>query len=513
LDLLSSFFLILIVLMSGGIAVLADDLGRRLGKKRLHFKGIRPKRVAQIGTFLAGVIVSLLTIIIVSIGSSGVRQWIIAGSKALALRDQALKDKDKAVGEFQGVSAQLKETRTSYDELLKTKSVVVKDLDAKKAEIAAKTQEIARQKAELTGLTGQIALLTPKIKTLQARADAADQKVAGLDKRLALGKTQLAAVQAQLAEVQPRLKRASQELEDIKTQNLELFQQNSELEKQRANLTKSNADLEAQKNVLITARDAAQDELKTARIDLEDTQRTLMATQGQLLRTQDDLHEAEKAYQGWKNIASNSRVAPMIYQRGQEVTRLSVPSGISFQSADSQVLSLLRSARISALKLGAMPNGNVPEAGIFGHDKSPDEIKKDLVSKIAGAPEPTVLVAYSMLNAFKGEPVALDVVAYPNPLVYKRGDVVTESVIDGRKDAATIYHQVAGLGQQVRDQAKKDKMIPRTGTDELYGAVSSEDVLKLVGDVKATDRTVRVRAVANDDIRAGDPLKLSFIIR
>jgi len=513
LDLLSSFFLILIVLMSGGIAVLADDLGRRLGKKRLHFKGIRPKRVAQIGTFLAGVIVSLLTIVIVSAASSGVRRWLSEGSRAIQDRDRALHElataqtaRDKALSEARTAAGEVSQALTRNNSLRSANG----SLDR---EVKAKTKEIAQQKAELTRLNGQIAQLTPKIRTLQARVDTADSKVVDLDKRLALGKKRLAGVQTQLAEVQARLNTATQETNEIQKQNLDLFQQNSELEKQRASLTKSNSDLESQKNALIVARDAAQEELKSAREDLQETQADLVTTQNELSRTQDELQSAEKAYMGWKNIASSARVAPMIYRMGQEVTRLSIPAGISYQSADNQVLSLLRSSRIAALNSGAKPNGNVPEAGFFGHDKSPDEIKRDLISKIAGSAEPMVIVAYSRINAFKGEPVALDVAAYPNPLVYKGGDVVAETRIDGRKDVTTIYHLIAGLGEQVREKAKKDKMIPRTGNDELYGAVSSDDVVRLVGEVKASDRPVQVRAIANDNIHAGDPLKLSFIIR
>lgn len=503
----------MIVLMSGGIAVLADDLGRRLGKKRLHFRGIRPKRVAQIGTFTAGVVVSLVTIIIVSAASSGVRRWLAEGHRALQERDAAVRERNAAEASRDKTLRDLKAANELVAQAGRRSQELTSKNTALDRDVQAKAEKISRQQGELARLNTQIAHLTPRIAILQSRVKSADARVATLDGRLAERQKHLTAVENELEGVTAQLKSARNEGNEIKSDNLHLYAENGRLQKERDALQKDSEALKTEQAILIKARDSAQKELEDAKSDLAETQASLTNVEAQLAQSQSELRTTQQGVAAWKSIATVVRSAPMMYSMGQEVSRLAVPSGLSFQDADNVVGSLLRSARVAALKSGAKPNGNVPEAGLFGHDAPEQEVQRGIVSKIAGAQTPMVLVAYSMINAFKGEPVALEVVAYQNPLVYKRGDIVAETRIDGRKDPTTIFHQITDLGEQVRDKAKKDRMIPRLGSDELYGAVSSENVLKLVGDVKATERPVRVRAVAEENIRAGDPLRLSFIIR
>lgn len=505
--------------MSGGIAVLADDLGRRLGKKRLHFRGIRPKRVAQIGTFLAGIIVSLMTIAIVSVASSGVRKWLLEGAHAIEDRNQAIRDRDqvradlqKALGDVQSAAERAKQAKTRNDQLTSKNT----ELDAA---VREKSSQIDRQTGELARLNGEIARLNPRIAELQARVSSADAKVSASDRKLADRQKRLASVQTRLTNVETLLDKATEQKKDVDDRNLELYAENSELVKTRESLTKDKSELQDQLKTLNEARDQAQGDLLKAKRDLSQAQENLSNLTRQLAVTQSMLTGVGVSLDRYKDITQTARIAPLIYHRGEEVARIPIGEGLSVKSAEAALVSLLRSSRLAALKEGAKPGDHVPEAGIFDHydnDGQPiraEDITRSIINRIAGSSEPLVLVAYSTINTFKGEPVSLEVIWYPNPLIYRRGDVVAEIRIDGRKDPSTIFHQLNDLGTQVRDKAKKDKMVARVGSDELYGEVSSEDILKLVGDVKASDRSVRVRAVADADIRAGDPLRLSFIIR
>jgi len=117
------------------------------------------------------------------------------------------------------------------------------------------------------------------------------------------------------------------------------------------------------------------------------------------------------------------------------------------------------------------------------------------------------------LNAFRGEPVSLEIEALPNPLIYRRNAIIAELPVDGRKDPGAILKGLYNLGPQVQKRARQDNMIPRIGADEMYGSISPEDVFKLVTKVKASDRQVSVRAIADGDTRAGDPLRLKFQVR
>ena len=57
-----SWPLALLVLLGGIVAYLGDTIGRTIGKKRLKFWRLRPKHTAALGTFLAGMTGTALTI-------------------------------------------------------------------------------------------------------------------------------------------------------------------------------------------------------------------------------------------------------------------------------------------------------------------------------------------------------------------------------------------------------------------------------------------------------------------
>jgi hypothetical protein len=210
----------------------------------------------------------------------------------------------------------------------------------------------------------------------------------------------------------------------------------------------------------------------------------------------------------------------MIFRAGAEVARLSVDPGLSFDRAEAALTSLIREARVVAKERGARPNGPYPEAGIFQHsDKvterpiSSDELNREVISKVAGSPEPVVMIATSSLNAFQGEPVSLEVTVLPNPLIYKANYIVSDVRIDGKKDSLTILNQINVLGMKLRARAQQDHMIPRVGAEELFGQLVPADVLQLVDLVKSSDRLVVLRAITDRDTRAADPLQLRFAIR
>jgi hypothetical protein len=216
-----------------------------------------------------------------------------------------------------------------------------------------------------------------------------------------------------------------------------------------------------------------------------------------------------------------SRVAPLTFRIQEEVARTSVDEGMSQANAEAAMNRLLRAARLAAIERGARPNDEYPEASIVERRDpetkeviSGEELQRQIVRQIVGSRQPLVMVAYSSLNAFKGEPVSLDVVVYPNPLVYRHNQLVAESRIDGRRDDGEIYRQVADfVGTKLREQVRQDKMIPRAGTEDSLVDVPPATVAKLAYDIKAAERPVRLLALATVDTRAGGPLKLTFQTR
>jgi len=501
-DLLPLGFLILIVVMSGGIAVLADDLGRRLGKKRLHVKGLRPKRVAQIGTALAGVLVSLGTIAVVAIASSGVRQWIREGSAAIR--------------QVSVVRKELAENERQRDVLLKQNRQLEQQIRQGTGQLSLLRTQIGQLKPQIALLHRQMGEARKRIASLNQERNRAKQELAADQEQLRSLTTQLSTVRVALQIAKESERKAIQSKNAAVAEKATTDQQNQELLMQQEKLSQQVEELKADQKRVEAARDKAQSDVAEAKARLSSTQVDLAKAQNDLEQANRDLAAAEMNGQFYKGISLLSRSAPIMYRSGEEVVRMAVEPGSSLEKAHLAVTSLVRAARNAAREAGAKSNGQYPEAGIFWHRDdvtqrtiSPEEYESEVAMSIARASQPMVLVASSTLNAFKGEPVSLEVTLLPNPLVYHRNDIIAEKQIDGRKDPTSIFKEISDLRTRVRARAVQDRMLPKAGSDVPNGA----EIWTLVSQVKASDRQVRVRALAEDDTRAGDPLRLRFAVR
>jgi uncharacterized protein (DUF3084 family) len=513
LDFLPIAFLILFVILGGIIAVVADNVGRTLGKKRLRVGRLRPKHTAMLGTFIVGALISIFTIMLVTIVSSDVRQWILEGRRAVQQRDAALQD-------LRRIEGQLKAQEQVYGKLDK--------------DYRAKVSEVQKQAKKLAALQKQIGELTPQITKLQGSVNSANLKIARLDLERARTQRELAAKQSLLAKAQQSLKiveqqrilqerlakAAAQDKQVTDRRNQELTHTNEELEKSIGSLKNDIGRLQTDKTDLESAREKAQQELNLAQTDLQNYRAQLATAQNELSSVTQQYQQIQAAAQFLAGSSSQARFQPVAFQIGEEVFRQSTEGGLSVNKAEDALTGLLRSARVAAIARGAKASDQTPEAMLTPQadpdtkERIPPEIvARQIVQKIAASKDPLVMVAYASMNAFRGEPVFLDVSVLPDPMVYARGQVIATAQIDGNKGEELILKQLEDLlGVRVRERAQSDHMIARMGSDQ-FGEVSPVEIYKLMSQVKAAGRQVRVQAVAAADTRAGDPLKLEFRVR
>ncbi len=519
-DFVTLAFLALIALVSGGIAVFADSLGRKLGKKRLRLGALRPKHTAAVGVFSSGVIISVVTIGLMYALSSDVREWISEGRRALVLRDHALKD----LGQAKELNSQLAARNT----LLQKNTKLNED-------------QIYQAKCQLADLEKQRKDLLEQSKGLVARLATARQQYGETLSSLSVARSGLANLNEKYRSLKWSYDSLYKNNKDLSAQNDKLVQSNINIEKQSESLKEANKALldtndlyvktasELKEN--ITKLNAAVDAktLTLSQMEVEASKQTVLLDQmgAKVAQAQRQLDMEQKQLElltvqsnELKSIFDNSRIRPLIFSRSEELARLSIPAHLTAEQASASLTSLLRAAREIAEQRGAKSaKKEIPVAGIFSQEDAkthrailPDEIVAKLIKRIAGQPHEQVLVASSSLNAFEDEPVSLDITAFPNPLVYKGGQVLAETNIDGASDRIYIYGRITNfLKGKVRDRVKTDHMIRYA--DDSFGQIKDEEILKLLDDVRAMDRPIRLQALAETDTRAGDPLKIDFRIR
>jgi uncharacterized protein (DUF3084 family) len=510
-DFASIFFLIVIVVVSGFAAYWGDNLGKKIGKKRLSFAGLRPRHFANVATFFMGMGLSLLTISLVLFVSAPVRSWIFRGSKAIAEAQRVtrqLQQEKASLASVQRQEAFLRQQLAEGSQTVATQKVIIAKQDA----------DIMDAKAAVFKLNANIAKKNESLYTNQKQLDRKELELANLTARLEPLKNSLRRVKAAYNK---NLQDASKVFHNLESKNEEFKTKNEEF---RDNITRQKKEL-AELTVQM-------DTLQKSKLDLENTRAGLVAEldrdrsdlrefSSELTKLTDNLTQARTAKEKSDELSVylqkdfvQTRLSPLIFSRFQEVARLSVPANLSSKQADDAFDSLLVKAQNEAAARGGRPQGGFKVADIIDRPDgtTADQIKKMLHDKLVGNHDPVALIAVASFNSYEHEPIAIDVLVRPNPVIYRRGEVLEQTDLNGEASDTEIIRELTAFGASLRDKAEHDQMIPRSSGD-AFGSVPADQVLTLVNGVRQAGRVVRLQAIVQSDTRAADPLRLDFRFR
>lgn len=184
----------LLLLLSGLIAYLGDELGRRLGKRKVKLFGLRPKKTSVLITIVAGMVTTGATITFFAVVSDNVRialtsvdlfrfeiQKLEKDSRALQGRYEVALAKEK--------SARQKEMKALADEkrLRQNLSLEKQRAGELKRELVALAQEISGSKVlkdklekDLTLKQTALVALRQQVKEAQRQRDQVDKQMGAL---------------------------------------------------------------------------------------------------------------------------------------------------------------------------------------------------------------------------------------------------------------------------------------------------------------------------------------------
>lgn len=501
---ISVWVVVLLVLLSGAVAAVGDWLGRRLGKKRLRIGKLRPKHTAIVTTFIAGMLITGSTIVILSLMSEQVRKWLLEGAN---------------------VQQQLAQTRgdlsTAQDQLATGR----KDIAGVRAELQSEKQKLAAEQQKVEDATKEAA---------QMRKDAASLKsqVATLANDIKKNQKELADLRAEYKIVEADLQARKENIDEYVRQQEELFRKNNELLAENERLGTDIAALQRRITDLNKSVSDAQEAQRTAsqnfateraRIEAEReaAQKDLLDAQNKLTTARNELNFLQGQARQLADDSRRSRVSPLIYNRGDELSRLAVRSMLSQAEARNYLLAVMEMASRDAVARGAVESPQTDTAVGFlgyktqdGREVTEEMLFQQAVAKIAAKEQDQLIVVRTLFNAFKGDWVGVDVDVKPNPVVYRAGDFIIETRIDGRLGVQGVTEAlVSFIAKQLRERAVNDGMVPAIGRSTELGEVSQEQIQQTVGDIVATERTITVRFHALRETRAGDMLTLEIRLR
>jgi len=500
LDWVSAVFLLLIICTGGVIAWLADRLGRALGKKRFTLHKMRPRHTAALFTVLAGVLVSLLSIVVLLAVNAPLRTVLVEGRRLISERDTAqadVKDLTAKRNELQGETSHLRDVNSSV-----------------RAEVSNVNKMLQARQQDIHDLEAKRAALQAKVGQLTAEIGTANRKLRDADTRLASAKTDLKSAQKKYGQVQASYAELFSQQKQLQARNVELDNQNQKLSDELSKLNGELAALQQDKENLTATIQQDQQTVDQSEQAAEKAKLDLAGAQQELADVRNTIAAMKAMIQ---QDFQKSRTQPLIYAKDQEIVRLPLDPGLTPTLARDYATTLMREARLEAQSAGAggdpcalLPPITTSDGQVLAEDDQLDLMAKEIANKR----ENLVLVAYAAVNSFKGEPVGVYVRTFRNPTVYKQGQVVADTRINGADSLEKVVAELQQfIANDVRKAAEDHKMIPRQGEQEGLGQVSMDQILNLAEEIRLDGRELRVQAVARGATRAADLLQLDFRFR
>lgn len=159
--------MIIMAIVGGFIAYLADHLGSKIGKKKMSVFGLRPKHTALLLTVLSGVLISLVSIGVVSVTSESARTALFGMEKIQAELKVLNSERDTATKALEAAKANVEKQNTKISEL---------DIAIKSA-----TDAKAKMESQLAGVNEKYISAQSEVKSLSEAKESLSKEVGELE--------------------------------------------------------------------------------------------------------------------------------------------------------------------------------------------------------------------------------------------------------------------------------------------------------------------------------------------
>lgn len=515
-------FVILMVVLGGLSAYVADILGYKIGKKRLSLWRIRPKYVARTSVVVMGMLIPLITISLLYGASADFRTWLTKGRQAIEESKIKSAELEKLQLQLQKKSAEMSNKIRLFEDEIDKKQ---KDIASQEKQLQGLTASMKTQSAQFKSLGDQKAKLQATFIKVQASLKTAESSLKIADTALKNSKKELDEVNTRLNDSKTKYQAAKKEYDKTTSENLrlnvlngELHRDNQELE---AKVTQQQTDLEN----LTKSIEALQKDKMKAETEAKAAQKELLEVQEALGTITENIRQMRSKFASdLQETSRYARTSPISFLKGEELGRVTVPAKLTEAAATGVYRTLIRKARAAATAKGAAPDPELyPFADnvgfiaydTFGRPLGEAQVDRYWIEELLKVPQNSIAVVRAWNNRFSKEPVALTLDVYPNPIVFRKGEIIAETPIDGRGSELEIRRTIREfLRTFVNTKARSRKMIPvQTRDGETFGEFSEEQYFNAAVQAKKIPRTLRLVAVAQDDIRAGDPLQILLEFR
>ncbi|HEY8495448.1 MAG TPA: DUF3084 domain-containing protein [Limnochordales bacterium] len=225
----------------------------------------------------------------------------------------------------------------------------------------------------------------------------------------------------------------------------------------------------------------------------EELQRRIEEMQGRIAEMEAEIEVLESQIRAANLQLDIVRGGELAFQAGDIVLAGVLEGGAPLSEIEEQLLELLERADLLAVQRGARLPGAQPPTAL----QLPDGVFEGAARILAASPKRWVVRIVSLYNTTVGEPLTVDIALVEEQLIYRRGESIAETVVEGQA-SGLVRDELIRLLQSVYDAAIARGML----TDEdgfVSEGVSLQEFVDTISRVEQMGGPARVKAVAAED--------------
>lgn len=489
----------------------ADNLGKKLGKKRISLLGLRPRQTATLLTMLSSLGIMLGTLLVLTVFVNQVRDAIVL-SDSLKDRNVELLAENKSLEETLKASQErVRESRRLAQQAQKDEAAAVGKTRAANRRANAARQRAREAEGNLRSAQARLAAAEAARSTAQRGEAAAVRNAATAQGRLTAARSGLRAAQSRLDDVRSRLNRANSDLRQTQT-SLKIKQSQLRTAQAQAKNAARGAFNAGQASVKLKG------EVTALEIQMEQQQEQVNALEKQRQDLEIQVASQQANLERIRLAAEQVVGGRFVIARDQVFAERVVAAGLGRQQIEAQLRALIEDANRAAKAPPARANSlrlaplwvDFPDRRVQLNEQ---EILDSLANFIAGLDTPVAVRMAAARNYTESESDLQGVmVAVPVRVAFARDTTIATATIEGKQSEARIFNQLLALANEGESVARGRGVTPPLTPDapNFFAAGTNERIFEALRRIQDHDGPVGVRLVAADDLSTVEPMRVRF---
>ena len=483
------FLLLGLTIATCVIAYWAENLGKKLGKKRVTLLGLRPRQTATLMTMISSVAIMLFTFVVLLVVNSSLRGALLRYDEEKAANLRLLQDNRKLLDEQTKLKTQSEQFSAAADQARQEAGAARNLATRAHDDLEDARTDLQRERASLKTARTQRSEAQHAAREARHRAEHARRRAEFAGRLLDEAKQQLQRVKRDLQQAGERLARLRKDLHLAQA-----------------------ATREAQ----ASAKQAVAEKIRTRQTLDEETRKFLTETEkqeekvAQLQRLEATLNQEISHLEVVKNQLATLQTdvpAGTVFAARTVAPRTGVTEAMTQLQAlaaeGARAVAENNSKRTLRLALASGATNLSPEA-IMGH----------LAEYLATFRVPVSVRLVAARNHAEAE-TEIQAVLWPVPArqVFARGETIASMTISGAQSDARIFNQLLQLLRRAEDLARDRGVAPLlAATENFYSADTNERVFEALRRIQTAGGLATVRLIADADINTIDQLRVRFEI-